>query len=293
MPFGSELARPALALAEESLPAVARAVETLSPQLESRLAIVAAELKNLPGRMPTNSEYIEFTELPGSLGFPKVTNSILGPGRLEGRSIEIANSEIGPYFKIAESTKIAGMEHLPVRIGESFEAGSGVEIGPGSRIGSAVNIGRMSKLAGGNTVGDAAGIGWDVSIGPKGQIFDRTWIANDARLGSKVRVFQDAFVGGELARGVTVGANSVIEPSVRIGRNADIGPFVEIGSKSTIGPDAKIGAGSRIFESYVSPNTIVGPHTHVNVSRVGSGMNLPAKSNVFAGVRESNPRAWT
>lgn len=291
MPFGSEFARPALALAEESVPAVLRTTEALSPQLESRLATIAAELKNLPNKLPVDSEYIEFSELPGSPGFPKVTNSILGAGRLEGKGIEIANAEIGRYFKVSESTKIAGTEHLPVRIGESFETGAGVEIGPGSRIGSAVNIGRMSRLASGNIVGDAAGIGWNVSIGPKSQILDRAWITNDARLGSKVIVFQDSFVGGGLARGVTIGANSMIEQSVEIGRNADIGPFAKILQKSFIGPDAKIGAGSKISDSYIGPNAIVGPRSSVNHSRVGSGTNIPAKSNFDSVLRETNPHA--
>ncbi len=123
-----------------------RTVEALSPQLESRLATIAAELKNLPNKLPGNSEYIEFTELPSSLEFPRVTNSILGPVRLDGKGIEIANAEIGPNFKISNSSKIAKMEPLPVRIGESFQAAEGVEIGPGSMIGGAVNIGKKQQI---------------------------------------------------------------------------------------------------------------------------------------------------
>ncbi|MBA3991914.1 MAG: hypothetical protein C0469_00205 [Cyanobacteria bacterium DS2.3.42] len=290
MPFGSELARPALTLAEESVSAALRTTEVLSPQLESRLATIAAELKNFSNKLPVNSEYIEFSELPGSPGFPKVTKSILGRGRLDGKGIEIVNAEIGPNFKISSSTKIAGLEPHPVRIGESFEAAAGVEIGPGSMIGGAVSIGRNSRLAGGNILGDAARIGSDISIGSKSQIFDRAWIADSAKLGSKVRVFQDAFVGGELARGVTIGAGSAMEASTSISRNAVIGPFAKISGKSTIGPDAKIGGGSRIIDSYVGASANVGPRAHLYSSRVGSGMNLAEKFDVDATVTRTH--AW-
>ncbi len=282
----AKLARPAFAGAQEAAPAVARAIEALSPQLETRLATIGTELKNLPSNLATTSEYIEFTELPGSAGFPKVTNSILGAGKLEGPGIEIANAEIDPYFKIAGNTKIRGLEHLPVRIGESFEAAGGVEIGPGSVIGGTMNIGKGSKLAGMSTFGEGVSIGDGVSIGPRSQILDRSWIADGAEIGSKAKIFQDAFVGGKLARGVTVGANAEIESGVKIGRNADIGTFVKIGESSFIGPDAKIGGGTKIFKSHIGQNAIVGPRSNITFSRVRQGVRIQDKSNL----RDSN--AW-
>ena len=87
-----------------------------------------------------------------------------------------------------------------------------------------------------------------------------------------------------VARGIWVGRNTLIDPSVSlsppifIGENCFIGPDVELGPEAMIGSNVLVDDGATIAHSTILDNTYVGRFVHVKKSIVSAGLLIDVET---------------
>ena len=157
------------------------------------------------------------------IGFP--TTDILK--KQNWQSMKFKGARIGDNAIIRSNTVI----YCNVEIGDNFVTGHNVVIRENTKIGNNVLVGTNAVIEGETTIGNNVSIQSNVYIPRRTIIEDYVFIGPNAVLtNDKYPLRKDYELRGPIIRrGATIGANSVILPSVEIGEGA----FVAAGALVT------------------------------------------------------------
>jgi UDP-N-acetylglucosamine acyltransferase len=155
--------------------------------------------------------------------------------------------------------------------GAKFEMTGAIDptaiIGACVKLGADVRIGPFSILHDGVVVADGARIGAHCELGGSG---GRVSIGSQAQLRKGCRIVGDV----ELADGVAIGENSVLDGAISLGRNAAIAEHVAAHGRSSLGEEVKIGASSTLAgELSIGGGTQVFPCCSIGASPQHPGLS--------------------